>query len=289
MDGRGVERVTAAGGRPGRLRYDRAVETTAPIPVLEMSGVAVVRGPSEIVAGVDWVVGPGERWVVVGPNGAGKSTLLAVAATTLFPSRGRVRVLGAELGAVDVRALRGRIGVSSAALAAGLEPSQAARDVVLTGRSGALAPWWDRFGEADRARAASLLDRLGVGALAGRSFGSLSTGERQRVLLARMLQPDPELVLVDEPAAGLDLRAREELVEALAGMAAADRPAAIVLVTHHLEEVPPGFDRALVLAAGRMVAAGAIEAALDEVSLSAAYGIALRVERRDGRWTARRA
>jgi iron complex transport system ATP-binding protein len=225
---------------------------------------------------------------VVGPNGSGKSTLVGVAATTLFPSAGTVRVLGGELGAVDARVLRGHIGTASAALAARLEPGQAARDVVLAGRSGALAPWWDRFSDADRDRAADLLDRLGVGALAARTFGTLSTGERQRVLLARTLMPDPDLVLVDEPAAGLDLRAREELVDALAGMAAAPRPAAIVLVTHHLEEVPPGFRHALVLAGGRRLAGGPIDAVLTDATLSDAYGIPLRVARDGGRWTARR-
>lgn len=257
--------------------------------ILGLRGVTVRRGPTTILDGVDWTVRVGERWVVVGPNGAGKSTLLAIAATTLFPSAGRVRVLGGELGAVDARALRPRIGVTSALLAGRLEPSQAARDVVLTGRTGALAPWWDRFTGADRDRAAGLLDRLGVGHLADRTFGTLSTGERQRVLLARMLMPDPDLALVDEPAAGLDLRAREELVGALAAMAAAPRPAAIVLVTHHLEEVPSGFGHGLVLAGGRVVAAEPIADALTDATLTAAYGLGLRVVREDGRWTARRA
>jgi iron complex transport system ATP-binding protein len=257
--------------------------------ILDLRGVTVRRGPATILAGVDWTVRPGERWVVVGPNGAGKSTLLAVAATTLFPSAGRVRVLGGELGAVDAGALRPRIGLTSALLAGRLEPAQAALDVVVTGRTGALAPWWDRFADADRDRAGGLLERLGVRALANRSFGTLSTGERQRVLLARMLMPDPDLALVDEPAAGLDLRAREELVEALAAMAAAPRPAAVVLVTHHLEEVPPGFGHALVLAGGRVVAAGPIEDALADATLTAAYGIPLRVARDGGRWGARRA
>jgi len=257
--------------------------------ILRLEGVTVRWAGAPILAGIDWTVRAGERWVVVGPNGSGKSTLVGVAATTLFPSAGIVRVLGEALGAVDARALRGRIGTSSALLVARLEPAQAARDVVLTGRSGALAPWWDRFSDAERERADDLLDGLGVGSLAGRTFGTLSTGERQRVLLARTLMPDPDLVLVDEPAAGLDLRAREELVDALAHMAAAPRPAAIVLVTHHLEEVPPGFGHALVLAGGRALAGGRIDEALTGAALTAAYGIPLRVARDAGRWTARRA
>jgi iron complex transport system ATP-binding protein len=257
--------------------------------ILRLRRVGVRRGPTWILADIDWTVAAGERWVVLGPNGAGKSTLVAVAATTLFPSSGAVHVLGAELGTIDARGLRARIGVASALLAGRLEPSQAARDVVATGRSGALAPWWYRFSDADLARADALLDRLGVGGLAGRTFGTLSTGERQRVLLARVLAPDPDLVLVDEPAAGLDLRAREELVDALGSMAAAVRPAAVVLVTHHLEEVPPGFGHALVLAGGRMIAAGPIGEVLTDAVLSAAYGIPLRVIRDGARWTGRRA
>ncbi len=256
--------------------------------ILRLRDVTVRRSGAAILAGVDWTVRVGERWVVVGPNGSGKSTLVGVAGTTLFPSTGSARVLGGELGAVDARALRARIGTTSALLAARLEPGQAARDVVLTGRSGALAPWWDRFSDAERRRADDLLDGLGVGALARRTFDTLSTGERQRVLLARALMPDPDLVLVDEPAAGLDLRAREELVDALARMAAAPRPAAIVLVTHHLEEVPPGFGHALLLAGGRLLAEGSIGDVLTDAALTAAYGIPLRVARDAGRWTARR-
>lgn len=260
-----------------------------PAPILHLDGVGVRRGGTAILADIAWTVASGERWVIVGPNGAGKSTLVAIAATTLLPSSGRVQVLGGALGAIDARTLRPRIGIASALLAGRLEPAQTAREVVLTGRTGALAPWWDRFTEDDQDRADGLLGRLGIGGLAGRTFGTLSTGERQRVLLARTLMPDPELVLVDEPAAGLDLRAREELVDALAAMAMSSRPAAIVLVTHHLEEVPPAFGHALVLAGGRLVAAGPIDEALTDAALTIAYGIPLRVERDAGRWTARRA
>jgi iron complex transport system ATP-binding protein len=258
-------------------------------PVLELAGVGVRRGAAWLLAEATLVVMPGERWVVVGPNGAGKSTLLAIAAANLFPTVGCARVLGGELGRVDARMLRPRIGLTSAALAERFDPRLPARQVVVTARTGALAPWWDAYAERDQARALELLRQLGVGDLAERTFGTLSTGERQRVLLARTLLPDPELVLADEPAAGLDLRAREELVDALSGMAARPRPAGILLVTHHLEEIPPGFGQALVLAGGRVLAAGPIDAVLVDATLSAAYGIPLRVEGRDGRWTARRA
>jgi iron complex transport system ATP-binding protein len=258
-------------------------------PVLELARVGVRRGSAWLLAEASLRVLPGQRWVVVGANGAGKTTLLAIAATNLFPTVGRVRVLGAQLGRVDTRGLRPRIGLISAALSERFDARLRARELVVTARTGALAPWWDTFTTPDEDRAIALLRQLGVGELAERSFGTLSTGERQRVLLARTLMPDPDLVLADEPAAGLDLRAREELVDALALLADGTRPLGIVLVTHHLEEIPPGFGHALVLAGGRVVAAGPIHEVLVDATLSAAYGIPLRVDGREGRWTARRA
>lgn len=260
-----------------------------PHPVLDLRHVSVLRAGVAIVDAVDWRVDPGERWVVAGPNGAGKSTLLAVASTRLWPSRGTVGVLGEEIGRVDARRLRRRIGDAGAALAERLHPDLTAVDVVVSAATGALAPWWDAYSGVDRERAHELLLLVGVVHLAERTFGTLSTGERQRVLLARTLMPDPDLLLLDEPAAGLDLGAREDLVDRLAALAAGPRPAAIVLVTHHLEEVPPGFDRALLLAHGRVVASGPIEEVLASGPLSAAYEIPLRVSRDDGRYSARRA
>jgi iron complex transport system ATP-binding protein len=259
------------------------------VPVLDLRGVSVIRSGKPIVDRVDWRVEAGERWVVVGPNGAGKSTVLSVASTRLWPSRGSVGVLGEELGRVDARVLRGRIGDAGAAISERFHPELTAADVVVSAATGALAPWWDTYGDVDRERAAALLDLLGVARLAGRTFGTLSTGERQRVLLARTLMPDPDLLLLDEPAAGLDLGAREDLVARLEGLAARPRPAAIVLVTHHLEEIPRGFDRALLLAAGRVLAAGPTAQVIADAPLSAAYGLPLRVTRRDGRCTAARA
>jgi iron complex transport system ATP-binding protein len=258
-------------------------------PVLDLRGVTVIRSGSRIVDGVDWRVEAGERWAVVGPNGAGKSTVLAVASTRLWPSLGSVGVLGEEVGRVDARRLRRRIGDAGAALAERFDPSLAATDVVVSAATGALAPWWDAYSDADRDRARELLGLVGVERLADRTFGTLSTGERQRVLLARTLMPDPDLLLLDEPAAGLDLGAREDLVDRLAALAAQPRPAAIVLVTHHLEEVPPGFDRALLLAHGRVVAQGPIDDVIADGPVSAAYELPLRVRRDEGRFSARRA
>lgn len=256
-------------------------------PVVRLTGVSVRRGGRTILGPLDWTIGAGERWVIVGPNGSGKTTLAQVASTYLWPTSGRVEVLGETIGRVDARELRRRVGYAGSGLETAFDPELSARDVVVTARHAALARWWHDFVADDDALAELLLERLGVGPLAARPFGLLSTGERRRVQIARALMPDPDLLLLDEPAAGLDLAGRETLVRDLAGLAAAGRPAAIVLVTHHLEEIPAGFDRALVLAAGRPVASGPIEEVLDGPALSEAFGVAIRVDRRDGRIAAR--
>ena len=258
-------------------------------PVLQLGGVGVRRSGRWILSAIDWTVQAGERWVVVGPNGAGKTTLLAIAATYLWPTSGTVEVLGERIGRVDARELRRRVGYVSAALASKIDDDLTALQVVVSARDAALAPWWSRFEEDDRARARDCLARMGCGELAERSFGSLSSGERQRVQVARTIMTSPELLLLDEPAAGLDLGAREALVERLAALAAEPSPAAIVLVTHHLEEIPPGFGHAMLLADGRSVAAGPADSALTAATLSAAYGLALRLDADDGRYHARRA
>jgi len=255
-------------------------------PVVRLSGVSVRRAGRTILGPLDWTVAAGERWVVIGPNGSGKTTLVQVASTNLWPTTGAVEVLGATIGRVDARELRRRIGYASAIQEPAFDPSLTARDVVMTARHGALAPWWHPFDAADRIRAEALLDQLGVAALADRDVGSLSTGERRRVQIARSLMPDPDLLILDEPAAGLDVGARETLVRDLGRLAAADRPAAIVLVTHHVEEVPAGFAHALVLGAGRVAAAGAIGAVLRGPAPAAAFGVPLRIDRRAGRFRA---
>lgn len=259
------------------------------LPVLRLEGVGVRRAGRWILSDIHWTVNPGERWVVVGPNGAGKTTLVAVAATYLWPTMGTVEVLGARIGRVDARELRRRVGYVSAALAGRIDDDLTAHDVVVSARDAALAPWWGRFDDSDRARARDCLERMGCGGLAARTFGSLSSGERQRVQVARTLIAEPDLLLLDEPAAGLDLGAREALVDRLETLAGGPSPAAIVLVTHHLEEIPPGFGHALLLADGRPMAAGPIATALTSATLSAAYGQPLRLSATDGRFHARRA
>ena len=255
--------------------------------VLELRGVSRVIDGTTILPTVDWCVDAGERWVVLGPNGAGKSTLLRIASLWLHPTTGVVRVLGHELGRVDVRELRTRVGFASAAMADLLRPALTARDVVKTARFGALEPWWHEYTPEDAARADALLARVGCAALAGHTFGTLSSGERQRVLLARSLMTDPRLVLLDEPTAALDLAGREQLVATLAALAGDPATPPLVLVTHHVEEIPPGFTHALLLGRDGVHAAGPIDEVLDDAALSTLFGLPVRLSREDGRWTAR--
>lgn len=255
--------------------------------VLRLEEVSLVRDGRSLLADVDWTVRPGESWAVLGLNGSGKTSLVRIASLYEHPSSGRVEVLGEELGRTDVRTLRARIGLASAALADRLRPTLRAVEVVVTARHGALEPWWHPHDEADHARAREQLARMGCGELAERRFGTLSSGERQRVLLARTLMADPGLLLLDEPTAGLDLAGREQLVAALDALAADPDAPPVVLVTHHVEEVPASFTHALLLRAGRVQAAGPIEAVLDDRSLSECFGVPLVLDRRDGRWSAR--
>jgi iron complex transport system ATP-binding protein len=257
------------------------------VPALCLTDVSVRYDERTVVRDLSWTVRPGERWVVLGRNGSGKTTLLKLASLTLHPSSGTVDVLGERLGRTDVRVLRRRIGVASSALADRLRPGLAAADVVMTARYAALEPWWHEYTDDDRATAAGLLDRLGVGDRAGQPFGTLSSGERQRVLLARSLMTDPGLVLLDEPTAGLDLGGREELVGALTALAADPASPPVVLVTHHVEEIPPGFTHALLLRAGRVHAAGPVGEVLTGPTLSSCFDLRLTLERHGDRWSAR--
>ncbi|MFP5219638.1 MAG: ABC transporter ATP-binding protein [Actinomycetes bacterium] len=258
-------------------------------PVLALSDVAVVREGAELLTGVSWTVRDGERWAVLGPNGAGKTTLLQIAGAGLFPTRGSVELLGERFGEADLGELRTRVGLSSAMLADRVPPHEKALDVVVSAAYGVVGRWQERYDDADVARAASLLRRVGLATFGARRFGTLSEGERKRVLLARALMTDPELLLLDEPAAGLDLGAREALMRLLSRLASDPDSPPTVLVTHHVEEVPVGTTHALLLSRGRVVAAGPVEDVLTAAALSEAFGLPLAVERSDGRFTARAA
>ena len=255
--------------------------------VLDLAGVSVVRSGFRLLDDVSWSVSEGERWVVLGPNGAGKTTLLQLAAARMHPTSGTTSVLGEQLGAVDVFELRPRIGLSSASLADKLPGRERVGDVVVTASYAVTGRWRESYDALDHARAAELLRLLGVAHLADRTFGTLSEGERKRVQIARALMTDPELMLLDEPAAGLDLGGREDLVRRLGQIAEDVYAPALVLVTHHVEEIPPHFTDVLLLRQGRVVAAGPLESTLTADALEATFGLPLVLERHDHRWTAR--
>ena len=255
--------------------------------VLRLQGVGVRRDGAALLRGVDWTINEGERWVVVGPNGAGKTTLLQVAATMLYPTEGTVQILEETLGKTNVFDLRTRIGFSSAAIAEKVPVSEKVIDLVLTGSYAILGRWREEYDSTDVTRAVELLDVLGCSHLLRRKFSTLSEGERKRVQIARALMPDPELLLLDEPAAGLDLGGREDLVARLGALADDPMAPAMVLVTHHVEEVPEGFTHALLIRRGGVVAVGKVDEVFTQQHLTRCFGLPLRVERQDGRWSAR--
>jgi iron complex transport system ATP-binding protein len=274
-----ISAVSSGGTSPG---------AAGPEPVVEMRGVDVVRGAAHLLRGVDWTVLPDQRWVVLGPNGAGKTTLLQLAGAHMHPTRGEVRLLGETMGAVDVFELRPRIGLTSAALAQRIEPGERTGDVVLSAGYAVIGRARERYDIHDLTRAALLMQQWGVQAIAHRPFGTLSEGERKRVQIARALMPDPELLLLDEPGAGLDLAGREDLVGRLSDLARYLFAPAQVLVTHHVEEIPPGYTHGLLLREGAVVAAGPLTQVVTAELLSQTFGLPLRLERTEGRFTARR-
>lgn len=257
--------------------------------LVTLRGVSVTVGPATLLDNVGWQVRRGERWVVLGSNGAGKSTLLQVASTYRFPSRGTVSVLGERVGRVDVRQLRRRIGYASAELERMLDGRLSAHQAVVSALAALLVRWRAGYSDADHQRATALLDDLGVGPLAQRPIASLSEGERRRVQIARALMAAPDLLLLDEPAAGLDIAGREQLLDVLTGLSADADLGAIVFVTHHVEEIPPGFTHVLLLADGAVVAAGPLASTLTSATLSQCVGMLLDVSCVDSRYTARRA
>jgi iron complex transport system ATP-binding protein len=254
---------------------------------LDLDRIVMRRNGTLILDDVSFGVAPGERWLVLGANGSGKTSLLRIAALYEHPTSGTVEVLGERLGRTDVRVLRRRIGYASAALADQLRPSLRALDVVRTARYAALEPWWHAYTDADDAAALTCLERMGVGRHAFRELGTLSSGERQRVLLARTLMNDPAIVLLDEPSARLDLGGREQLVHALDDLAADPAAPPSVVVTHHVDDIPPSSTHVVLLRDGRILRDGPIDEVLDADGLSETFGLALSLERRDdGRFSA---
>src|SRR6187397_1038151 len=245
--------------------------------VVDLAGVSIVRSGSTLINDITWEVDESDRWVVIGPNGAGKTTLLQVISAQIHPTSGVAGLLGEVLGTVDVFELRPRIGLTSAALAERIPRSERVHDVVVSASYAVVGRWREQYDELDHERADELLGQLHIERLADRTFGTLSEGERKRVQIARALMTDPELLLLDEPAAGLDLSGREALVRTLSDLAADETAPATVLVSHHVEEIPPGFTHILMLKQGQVVAAGPIRETLTEETLTETFGLPLQL------------
>jgi len=256
--------------------------------VLELTDLTVVRGGNNILDSVTWSVQPSERWVVLGPNGAGKTTLLQIASATIHPSSGSAKVLGEKLGKVDVFELRPRVGFASTALGRRIPPQEAVLDAVMTAAYSVTGRWNEQYDDIDQRRARRVLQEWKLDHLEGRLFGTLSDGEQKRVQIARAVMTDPELLLLDEPAASLDLGSREELLQLLGAYAVSADSPAMVMVTHHVEEIPPGFTHALLLADGKVAASGPIAEIITGERLSEVFGLELIVSTSEnGRYAAR--
>ncbi|MCS4489809.1 ABC transporter ATP-binding protein [Corynebacterium sp. ES2794-CONJ1] len=256
--------------------------------ILDLRDISLIRQSKPIIKDLSWKVSPGQRWVILGPNGAGKTTLLRIAGAEEFPTRGSVRILDEQVGRTDMRDLRSMIGFSSPSLATRIPHDENVIDLVVSAGYAIVGRWREEYDEHDIARAQALLERMGAGHLADRRFGYLSEGERKRVLIARALMTDPELLLLDEPTAGLDLGGREDLMGYLGAIARDEDAPVLVMITHHVEEIPAGFSHALLLDQGQIVTQGPIADVVTSENLSKLYDQPLVVDEIDGRYFARR-
>lgn len=255
--------------------------------VLTLTDVSIVRSGNIILDSVTWSVEGDQRWVVLGPNGAGKTTLLQTAAAVMYPTTGTVEILDDTMGKVDVFELRPRIGYASSVLSKRIPERESVLNVVLTAAYAVTGRWREQYEEIDVRRAKRVLAEWKLDHLMDRPFGKLSDGEQKRVQIARAVMTDPELLLLDEPAASLDLGAREELLQLLSGYASDSRSPAIVMVTHHVEEIPRGFTHAMLLAGGRVMAAGPLGESITAENLTATFGVTIDLAEHDGRFAAR--
>lgn len=284
----------AAGARPNATDPDAAdpdapgADATDPDLLIDFRGVELRRGGKTVVGPVDWQVELDERWVIIGPNGAGKTSLVRMAAAEEYPSRGKAFIMGEQLGKTDMRDLRAMIGISSAAIQQRIPDQERVDDLVVSAGYAVLGRWREEYGDMDFSRADEILDQVGATHLKDRTWATLSEGEKKRVILARALMTDPELLILDEPSAGMDLGGREDLVGYLGDLALDPDAPAIVMITHHVEEIPYGFTHAMVLNAGKVVAQGLINTVLTSENLSQAFGQPIQVDRIGQRYFARR-
>jgi iron complex transport system ATP-binding protein len=255
--------------------------------VIALNNVTLVRDKRAILNNVDWRVEPNQRWVIIGPNGAGKTSLLRVAAAQIHPSTGSAEILGERLGEINVFELRTRIGFASNAQAAHIPNSETVLNAVMTASYAITGRWNEQYDDIDERRARRVLGEWGLAEFADRAFGTLSDGERKRTQIARSVMPDPELLLLDEPVASLDLAAREQTIRIIGEYASSPYAPAMVMVTHHLEEIPAGFTHALIMVNGQIYAAGEIGSTLTSEKISEAFGIGLTITQVDGRFHAR--
>jgi iron complex transport system ATP-binding protein len=257
-------------------------------PALELHQVSVVRAGATLLDRIDWQIHDGEHWVVLGPNGAGKTTLLQVVGGYLHPTAGEAWVLGERVGETDLAVLRPRIGHTGTTVSERIPPAETVGDVVLSAAHAVIGRWNEEYEQTDFDRAAQIMAELGIAPLAERTFGTLSEGERKRTLIARSLMTDPEMLLLDEPAAGLDLGAREDLVSSLEVLGTAADAPVLILVSHHVEEIPPSFTHVLMLREGKVVAQGPIPTTLTPANLGHTFSTRLEIGFEHGRFTARR-
>jgi iron complex transport system ATP-binding protein len=256
------------------------------IPVLNLQNVSVIRDGKTILGPLDWQVNENERWVILGPNGAGKSTLFALCSTQIHPTTGSVEILGSKLGAVDVFEVRPRIGFMGSTLVNLFPEDEKVIDIVLTAAYAMLGRWNESYELWDESRAQGLLTTLGVRELAQRNFSTLSEGEKKRVLISRALMSDPEILLLDEPASGLDLGGREDLLNRFDLLANDPFAPATLIITHHIEEIPAGSTHALLLKSGKIVGSGPIATVITSENLSVAYDMPISVSIMNNRYSA---
>ncbi|WP_370639264.1 ABC transporter ATP-binding protein [Corynebacterium sp. CNCTC7651] len=266
-----------------------AEPTTDEDLLIDFQGVSFIRGGKTLVGPVDWQVELDERWVIIGPNGAGKTTLIRMASAQEFPSSGVAFVLGERVGRTDMRDLRASIGLTSSALAGRVPDDEKVGDLVVSAGYAIVGRWREEYDETDYEQAVEVLEQVGAMHLVDRTWGTLSDGEKKRVLVARAVMTNPELLILDEPAAGMDLGGREDLIAYLGDLALDPDAPAIVMITHHLEEIPYGFTHAMLLDEGSVVAQGLIEDVLTSENVTKAYHQPIEVSYDDGRFTARRA